>query len=79
MLRLWLERNPPTLKTLASSAAISQHIRILQYAGFMPIVKMRVLQKFVRELQDEISYEVVERMHAIEERDCFEFAGADCS
>lgn len=57
-------------------AAISRHIWRLEQAGFMPIVKMRVFQGLVRELQSLISHDVVDRMHGIEDEDSFRYGRA---
>lgn len=77
MARNHSKRKVRTYQSLASLnhhfAAISRHVRTLEYAGFVPILKMRVFQGLVRELQALISHDVVEHMHGIEERDCFEF------
>ncbi|HEY6350780.1 MAG TPA: hypothetical protein VI636_15375 [Candidatus Angelobacter sp.] len=54
-------------------AAISRHVWRLEQAGFMRVDKMRVLQGLVRELQSQISHDIVDRMHALEDRDMFEF------
>lgn len=77
MARNHLKRKVRTYSSLATLnhhfTAISRHIRILEYAGFMPILKMRVFQGLVRELQSLISHDIVEHMHGIEDRDCFRF------
>jgi len=54
-------------------ATISRHCRQLEQAGFLPADKMRVFRGLVRELQSQISRDVVDHMHDVEDRDCFEF------
>ncbi len=77
MARHHLKRKLRTYQSLASInrhfEAIARHVRILEYAGFMPIIKMRVFWGYVRELQAQISHDVADNMHALEDRDCFEF------
>ena len=77
MARNHLKRKLKTYRSLyhvnRHFAAISRHVRTLEYAGFMPIHKMRVFQGLVRELQSLISHDVAEKMHDLEDRDCFEF------
>lgn len=66
-----------TYQSLASInrhfAAISHHVRSLEAAGFMPVMKMRVFQGFIRELQSQISHDVCDKMHAVEDNDMFEY------
>ncbi len=52
--------------------AISRHVKILEQSGFMRVPKMRVLSGFVRELQAQISHDVVDEMHAVEDKEMFE-------
>lgn len=72
-----LKRKLQTYQSLSSLnhhfAAISRHCHILERAGFMSIYKMNVFRGLVRELQSLISHDVVDRMHEIEDRDCFEY------
>ncbi len=53
-------------------AAISHHVKTLEEAGFMPVPKMRVFQNFIRELQSQISHDVCDNMHSVEDKDMFE-------
>jgi hypothetical protein len=53
--------------------AIQAHCRILEETGFLPAPKMRVFCGLSRELQSLISHDVVDKMHDIEDRDCFEY------
>lgn len=46
---------------------------ILERAGLMPIVQMRVFADLARELQAQISHAVLDKMYGIEERDMFRF------
>ena len=77
MARHHLKRKLQTYRSLSSInhhfAAISHHVWRLEQAGFMPIVKMKVFRGLVRELQSQISHDVVDRMHDIEDEDMFEF------
>ena len=52
---------------------IVHHCWILEQAGFVPIVKMKIFRGLVRELQSQISHDVVDHMHEIEDQDMFEF------
>src|ERR1700746_1173595 len=54
-------------------AAICRHVWNLEQTGFMPVPKMRVFQGLVRELQSLISHDVVDNMHAVEDRDSFRY------
>jgi len=54
-------------------AAISRHVWRLEQTGFMPAHKMNVFRGLVLELQSMISHDVVDRMHAVEDRDCFRY------
>jgi len=54
-------------------ASISRHCWRLEQAGFLPAVKMRVFQGLIRELQSQISHDVCDHMHAIEDQDMFRF------
>lgn len=53
--------------------AIARHCWILEHAGFMPIHKMRVFRGLLRELQSQISHDVVDQMHHLEDDDMFRF------
>ncbi len=53
-------------------AAIAHHVKTLEEAGFMPVPKMRVFQNFIRELQSQISHDVCDNMHSVEDKDMFE-------
>lgn len=46
---------------------------ILERAGLMPIVKMRIFHDLVRELQAQISHSVLDRMYGVEDEDAFRF------
>jgi len=47
------------------------HIHELEESELMPIVKMGVLRNYVRELKAEISHDVVDRMHEIEDAEMY--------
>ena len=51
--------------------AVLYHIHELEESGLMPIVKMGVLRNYVRELKAEISHDVVDRMHSIEDDEMY--------
>jgi hypothetical protein len=51
--------------------AVLYHVHELEESGLMPIVKMGVLRNYVRELKAEISHDVVDRMHEIEDEEMF--------
>src|SRR5205085_5174051 len=53
--------------------AVARNCHILENSGFMPIVKMNVFRGLVRELQSQISHDVVDKMHAVEDEDMFRF------
>ena len=53
--------------------AIARHCQILERAGFMPMVKMRILAGLIREMQSKISHDIVDKMHGIEDKDLYEF------
>ena len=53
--------------------AISRHVFDVQQTGFFPGYKMPVFQGLIRELQSQISHDVCDRMHEIEDQDMFEF------
>lgn len=77
MARNHLKRKLQTYRSLSSInhhfAAISRHIHILEQAGFLPAPKLQVFRGLVRDMQAQISHDVCDRMHALEDRDCFEF------
>ena len=52
--------------------AISHHVFDLEHMGFFQGPKMHVFQGLIRELQSQISHDVVDRMHALEDADMFE-------
>jgi hypothetical protein len=47
------------------------HIHELEESGLMPIVKMGVLLNYVRELKAEISHDVTDKMHEIEDGEMY--------
>jgi hypothetical protein len=53
--------------------AIANHCTILEETRLMPIVKMRIFRGYTRELQSQISHDVVDRMHALEDEDMYRF------
>lgn len=77
MAKHYLRRKLQTYQSLyhlnRAFAAISRHCWLLERAGFLPIVKMRVFRGLVRELQSLISHDITEHMHGIEDRDCFRY------
>lgn len=54
-------------------SSIAYHCRILEETGLMPIVKMRVLHDLTRELQAQISHDVADKMHEIEDEEMFQY------
>jgi hypothetical protein len=54
-------------------ATVTRHCWLIERAGLMPIVQMRVFADLARELQAHISHAVVDRMHGIEDEDMFHF------
>ena len=77
MARTYLRRKVETYQYLASINrhfhAISHHVHFLEHTGFFPGPKMRVFQGLIRELQSQISHDVCDRLHGMEDRDMFEF------
>lgn len=77
MARNHLKRKLQTYQALASINehfdAISRHVFDLEHMGHFRIVKMRTFQGLVRELQSQISHDVCNTMHTIEDNDMFEF------
>lgn len=71
-----LKRKLQTYQALASINehfdAISRHVFDLEHMGHFRIVKMRTFQGLVRELQAQISHDVCDTMHTIEDNDMFE-------
>jgi hypothetical protein len=51
--------------------AIIHHVREIEYSGMFSIYKMGVLRDYARELQAEISHDVVDRMHEIEDSEMY--------
>ena len=60
-------------------AVISRQCWILERAGFLPIVQMRVYGDLARELQAQISHAVLDKMYGVEEADMFRFGKARIS
>lgn len=56
-----------------SFAVISRQCFLLERAGLVPIVQMRVFADLARELQSHISHAVLDKMYAVEDRDMFRF------
>src|SRR5205823_1570075 len=77
MARNHLKRKLETYQALACInehfQAISHHVHDLEHMGFFPGRKMHVFQGLIRELQSQISHDVCDRMHEIEDNDMFEF------
>src|SRR5437016_14118200 len=53
--------------------SISHHVHDMEHMGFFPGPKMHTFQGLIRELQSQISHDVCDRMHEIEDGDMFEF------
>jgi hypothetical protein len=51
--------------------AVVFHIRNIEESGMFPILQMRTFSGLARELQSQISYDVLEKMSEIEKRECF--------
>jgi hypothetical protein len=51
--------------------AVLYHIHQLEESRLMPIVKMGVLRNYVRELKAEISHDVTDKMHEIEDEEWY--------
>jgi hypothetical protein len=77
MARTHFKRKLQTYQALACInqhfEAISRHVNDLEHMGYFRAHKMHVLAAFVRELQSQISHDVVDRMHSIEDTDMFEY------
>ena len=54
-------------------ARIARQCWIVEQAGIIPAARMRVLKDLVLELQSQISHEIVDKMHAVEDKDSFRF------
>ena len=54
-------------------AAITRQCWQLQNAGFLPADKLQVLRGFVLELQSQITHDVCDKMHEVEDADMFRF------
>ncbi len=53
--------------------AISHHVHDVAQTGFFPGKKMNVFQGLIRELQSQISHDICDRMHDMEDEHMFEF------
>lgn len=77
MARNHLKRKLETYQALACVnehfQSISHHVHDMEHTGFFPGPKMRVFQGLIRELQSQISHDVCDRLHEMEDRDMFEF------
>ena len=51
--------------------AIVHHVRQLEESGMFPIYKMGVLRGFIREVQSQVSHDVTDRMHGIEDQEMY--------
>jgi hypothetical protein len=51
--------------------AVLYHVHELEESGMFSIYKMGVLRDYVRELKAEISHDVVDRMHEIEDSEMY--------
>ena len=51
--------------------AVVYHVHQLEESGMFPIVKMGILRGYVRELQSEISHDVTDTMHHIEDGEMY--------
>ena len=54
-------------------SAIHNHCHIVGETGLMPVHKMRIFSGLIRELQSEISHDIVDKMHSIEDDDAYRF------
>lgn len=54
-------------------AVVTRQCFLLERAGLMPIVQMRVYADLARELQAQISHAVLDKMYGVEEADMFRF------
>ena len=77
MARTHLRRKLETYQALACVNehfdALSHHVHDLEQMGLFRAKKMRVFQGFIRELQSQISHDVVDQMHSIEDKDMYEY------
>jgi hypothetical protein len=53
--------------------AIAGHVQNLGQKGFFRTPKMRVFHGLVRELQSQISHDLCDQMHTVEDKDMLEF------
>jgi hypothetical protein len=51
--------------------AVTYHLNELEESGLLPIVKMDVLRHYTHELKAQISHDVVDRMHSIEDDEMY--------
>ena len=51
--------------------AVTYHIHELQESGLIPVAKMDVLRHYTHELKAQISHDVVDRMHSIEDDEMY--------
>ena len=51
--------------------AVTYHIHELQESGLLPVAKMDVLRHYTHELKAQISHDVVDRMHSIEDDEMY--------
>ena len=51
--------------------AVVFHVHELEESGMFPVVKMGVLRGYVRELQSEISHDVTDIMHHVEDGEMY--------
>ena len=50
---------------------VAYHIHELQESGLLPVAKMDVLRHYTHELKAQISHDVVDRMHEIEDSEMY--------
>ncbi len=50
---------------------VAYHIHELQESGLLPVAKMDVLRHYTHELKAQISHDVVDRMHEIEDEEMY--------
>ena len=55
---------------LAFNSAIA-HVHDLEQTGMFPRFKMRVLRGLIRELQSQISHDITDKMHSVEDEEWF--------
>lgn len=51
--------------------AVIAHVRELEDSGMFPGFKMKVLRGLTRELQSQISHDIADRMHSVEDDELF--------